>query len=109
MGWLRVTEDRFIQFVEEREAKAGDLPRFRFRIWPEDGAREKLPDPRMPFGLDLSGTAITDADLKKWTDVGLKELTQLQNLRWLDLSNTQVTAAGVQELQKAWPRCQIIR
>ena len=47
------------------------------------------------------------------TDVGLKELTTLKNLTWLYLGDplrrfkSKVTDAGVKELQKALPRCEI--
>src|SRR2546430_10214587 len=32
------------------------------------------------------------------SDVGLKELARLENLAWLDLSNTRVTGVGLKEL-----------
>jgi|GEM_PF-2408056 len=51
--------------------------------------------------IDLAGTKVTDA--------GLKELAFLTNLELLDLSNTQVTDAGIEELQKAMPKCNILR
>ena len=41
------------------------------------------------------------------TDVGLKEVTKLQNLRSLSLRDTQITDAGVAELKKALPKCEI--
>ena len=84
----------------------------------------KLPAPAAPFGLNLSGTQVTDAGLKeldglknlhtlhlggtKVTDRGLKELVGLKNLHTLDLSFTAVTDAGLAELQKALPACKII-
>ncbi len=43
----------------------------------------------------------------KVTDVGLKELVNLKNLSSLSLSLTQVTDAGVAELKKALPKCDI--
>ena len=76
-------------------------------------------------GLDLSGTKVTDEGLKelaplqnltrinlsgtKVTDAGLKALAALKNLTTLDLDGTRVTDAGVKELQKALPKCQIIK
>ncbi len=45
------------------------------------------------------GTAITDA--------ALKELTGLKELWGLSLTNTKVTEAGVEELKKALPKCEI--
>jgi hypothetical protein len=43
------------------------------------------------------------------SDAGLKELAALKNLQVLYLSNTKETAAGVQELLKSLPKCQISR
>ena len=45
----------------------------------------------------------------KVTDEGLKELTSLKYLTSLDLRLTNVTDAGVKELQKALPKCKIVR
>jgi thiol-disulfide isomerase/thioredoxin len=66
--------------------------------------------------VDLSGTRVTDAELKKLkelkglqtlyldgarvTDAGLKELKELKGLRKLDLSGTQVTDAGLRDFQE---------
>jgi hypothetical protein len=41
------------------------------------------------------------------TDAGLEHLKNLTRLKELDLYDTKVTAAGVAELQKALPKCQI--
>jgi hypothetical protein len=43
------------------------------------------------------------------TDVGLKEISQLEGLRTLYLWGAKVTDAGVTELQKALPKCKIER
>jgi hypothetical protein len=43
------------------------------------------------------------------TDAGLKGLAELKGLQWLGLVGTQVTDAGVAELQKALPGCKIRR
>jgi len=43
------------------------------------------------------------------TDASVKELATLKNLTELILSSTQVTAAGVKELQKALPNCTITK
>jgi hypothetical protein len=51
--------------------------------------------------LNLFDTSITDA--------GLENLTGLTNLQNLHLWETKVTDAGVAKLQKALPKCDIIR
>ena len=51
--------------------------------------------------LNLSGTAVTDA--------GIKELAALTKLHTLYLTDTAVTDAGIKELQKALPKCEIMR
>jgi internalin A len=43
------------------------------------------------------------------TDTSLKELKELKQLTLLNLKRTQVTDAGVAELKKALPKCQILR
>jgi hypothetical protein len=87
---------------------------FRFVELPE-GKIPKLPQVKVPFGLDLSGTKLTDEGLKElknhknlnWlelkdtevSDVGLKELKDLKNLIYLGLLHTKVTDAGLKELK----------
>jgi len=46
---------------------------------------------------------------RKITDAGLKELAPFKNLTSLYLKRTHVTFAGGKELQKALPKCRIIR
>jgi hypothetical protein len=41
------------------------------------------------------------------SDAGVKELAALTNLTDLDLRGTKVTAAGVKELRRALPECHI--
>lgn len=43
------------------------------------------------------------------TDVGLKDLAELKGLRKMDLRVTGVTDAGVADLRKALPDCEISR
>jgi hypothetical protein len=74
--------------------------------------------------LDLGYTAVTDKGLKELaplkelkelylygcqgvTDKGLKELAGLKELQRLNLGGTKVTYAGVAELKKALPDCEI--
>lgn len=51
--------------------------------------------------LDLSGSQITDG--------GLQHLSDLDGLRELTLRGTRVTDAGVKSLQKALPKCTVVR
>jgi serine/threonine protein kinase len=64
--------------------------------------------------VDLSGTAVTDSELRELaplkavqvlnlkrtavSDAGLKQIASLRNLRRLELANTQVTGTGLAEL-----------
>lgn len=41
------------------------------------------------------------------TDAGIKHLVSLTNLEWLNLRGIKASAAGVAELRKALPQCQI--
>ena len=50
--------------------------------------------------LSLVGSGLTDA--------GIKHLAGLTNLESLDLRRTKASAAGIAELQKALPGCQIV-
>ena len=73
--------------------------------------------------LNISGTRVTDAGLKEVgkltelrslslgtevTDAGLKELAGLKNLTGVIVRNRRTTAAGVDELRKALPKCEVI-
>jgi len=40
--------------------------------------------------------------------VGVRQLSQLAQLKELDLTETNVTAAGVRELQKSLPACRVL-
>ena len=71
-----------------------DLGRNRF----QGSGKKLLEDPNVAE-LYLGGTAVTDKCVP--------QLAKLKELRSLDLSDTKVTEAGVKELQKALPKCQI--
>ena len=43
------------------------------------------------------------------SDEGARQLAQLTQLKELDLTETKVTAAGLQALQKSLPGCRIVR
>jgi hypothetical protein len=94
-------------------AEAGALPAFRFHV--KEGDLAKLPDPGVPFGIDLHCWSGTDADLKTLarfkclhslnvggalllTDAGLRELTALKNLRGLYLFYAPITDAGLKHI-----------
>ena len=51
-------------------------------------------------GLNLDGSKITDA--------GLKKLTSLKKMRWIGLARSDVTDAGVKKLRKSLPDCNVL-
>lgn len=67
----------------------------------KDAGLENVKDMTHLKYLNLFDTAITDA--------GLEHLSGLTNLQNLHLWETKVTDAGVEKLQKALPKCNIIR
>jgi internalin A len=119
IGWMRIEcKEMYVAmlgltFVPRDEGQKGDIPAFRLRAW-QAGLLPKLPEPQVPYGLDLTKLPLTDrwlVDLRglknlqalnlagtQVTDAGLKELAGLKNLQWLDLSGTQITDAGLKEL-----------
>jgi internalin A len=130
IGWMRVQVPKRIPppapprrnpsvskvmfgFVPRDQGQKGDIPAFRLRAW-RAGLLPKLPEPQVPFGLDLTQLPLTDrwlVDLRglknlqaldlggsQITDAGLKELAGLKNLQWLNLWGTQITDAGLKEL-----------
>ncbi len=92
-------EDKAVAFVEKLGGKV---------------TRDEKAPGKPVVGVDLGGTAVTDAGLKELaplkslttlelsvtqvTDAGLKELAPLKNLTTLNLSETKVTDAGLKEL-----------
>jgi internalin A len=79
-------EDKAVKFVERLGGKVI-----------RDGKQPGKP----VIGVDLIGTMMTDA--------GLKELATLTNLTVLHLGGTKATDAEVKELQKALPKCKILK
>jgi hypothetical protein len=82
-----------------------------------DGVLDNVPDPGVPFGLDLFGIGQSVTDDVRLTglsrlqsliwlsghasaiqDPALKEVGRLKNLKWLDLRGTRITDAGLKEL-----------
>jgi internalin A len=134
IGWMRIrmqideqlsrAPGYTLMFVPRDKGQKGDIPAFRLRAW-QAGLLPKLPEPQVPFGLDLTRLPLTDrwlVDLRglknlqalnlaerQVTDAGLKELAGLKNLQWIDLFRTQLTDTGIPELKKALPYCEIVR
>ncbi|MEI6325503.1 MAG: hypothetical protein WCO91_08640, partial [Gemmataceae bacterium] len=73
-GWLGLDSEGNLGFQEKATGLTDEVPGFQFGVW-RDGIVAKLPAPAAPFGLNLSGTKVTDA--------GLKELAGLKNLHTL--------------------------
>ena len=61
--------------------------------------------------VQLKGLAQVNLDLQRTeiTDAGLEHLNGLKQLRFLNLTDTHVTDAGVAKLQQALPNCKIER
>jgi hypothetical protein len=64
-----------------------------------DLTAEKLAELKQVKRLSLSGSSLGDE--------GIKHLEGLKNLESIDLRQTKVTAAGIDRLQKALPKCKI--
>jgi hypothetical protein len=112
-GFLRGTGRPYISPSRDSLDKATSVPAFTFRDW-RMGMATRLPAPATPFGLDLAGATITDANLKelaglkglvyldlssaKLTDAGLKQIVGMKKLTQLNLSHTKVTDAGLKHV-----------
>jgi internalin A len=78
IGWMRIrmpideqlwrAPGYTLMFVPRDEGQKGDIPAFRLRAW-QAGLLPKLPEPQVPFGLDLTKLPLTD----RWL-VDLREL-----------------------------------
>ncbi|MDW8223592.1 MAG: hypothetical protein RMJ82_11645 [Gemmatales bacterium] len=88
VGWIgRDSRLAFTCFNTVKDPDMVDaVPAFSIGGW-RAGLLAQLPDPGIPFGLDLSWSRITDA--------GLKELAALKNLSSLYNSATPITEAGL--------------
>jgi internalin A len=94
IGWMRIKiNERYtpalLEIVPRDQGQKGDIPAFRFRAW-QAGLLPKLPEPQVPFGLDLTELPLTD----RW----LVDLRGLKNLQVLNLAGRQITGAGLKEL-----------
>lgn len=113
VGWMRLHQSGYVEFIAKNAGKPGDLPAFRFSEW-RAGVLDRLPPPAAGFGMSLLNIRVTDAGLKELaglknlqsldlvgtrvTDAGLKELAGLKSLQTLYLNNTEVTDVGLKEL-----------
>jgi internalin A len=93
IGWMRIDVRMYarciLTFVPRDEGQKGDIPAFRLRAW-QAGLLPKLPEPQVPYGLDLTKLPLTD----RW----LVDLRGLKNLQALNLAGRQITDAGLKEL-----------
>src|SRR5262249_19534637 len=121
---MRISNDLDEDSFWDAKATAGELPVFQYGTpscvplaeqppW-KAGVLVKLPDPGVPFALEMWGQPLKDAGLKELahlksmrmvnlaitlvSDAGMKELAGLKNLQSLSLSSTKVTDAGLKEL-----------
>ncbi len=96
VGWLRPMLSGFHSFVGEKEGKPGDLPAFLFRRTNRLEVRDLN---HLLVKLPIPATAFgLDLSETEVTDAGLKELAGLKSLQTLNLSYTLVTDAGLKEL-----------
>ena len=87
VGWMRLEKYGYLDFLSQEKSIAGTVPAFRF----VSGNKEvlaTLPDPRVPFGLELG----------RMTDGDLSGLAGLKNLKMLSLVGVNVTGAGLNVL-----------
>jgi internalin A len=101
VGWMRISNDLDADdYFRDDKAPTGELPAFRYGTpscvpltkqppW-KAGVLVKLPDPGVPFALEMWATPLND--------VGLKELAHLKSMRMLKLAITLVSDAGMKEL-----------
>ena len=110
-----VTENGEIHLKTEKFDSTSDKLQV-FRLTADDKLLAKLPKSEAGVGLDLHGTAVTDAGMKsvanlkglqlislsgtKIGDDGLKELFACKDLRVLDLSDTKVKSESLRQLDQ---------
>jgi internalin A len=99
IGWMRMEMEingpllrhagSTLTFVPRDKGQKGDIPAFRLRAW-QAGLLPKLPEPQVPFGLDLTKLPLTD----RW----LVDLRGLKNVQALNLAGRHITDTGLKEL-----------
>jgi len=70
-------------------------------------------EPRCPVDMadlrrEAEAQGIPGLKLRYCTDAGLAQLRGLTGLRWLNLRDTQVTDAGVEQLEKSLPHLAVV-
>ena len=113
-GWISEDQEGNVDW-QPGWAKPGDedLPAFRVSVF-TTGKLEALPQPEVPFGLELRNPDVTAAELGELTglkqlkslslestqvtDADLRGLAGLTQLQTLNLGRTEVTDAGLKEL-----------
>src|SRR5262245_27076325 len=88
VGWMRPNHWPYPEFSSDKIAPPGAVAAFRVAGWGEN-TLARLPDPGVPFGLDLLGNP---------TDLFLKQLAGLKSLQSLHLLGSNVTDVGLKEL-----------
>jgi len=123
-GWMRLQNDLAVSFSSSLDGADASraVPGFAYRAYTQSfGAFvavekwDSLPKPTGKFGLDLTGTQVTDVGLKevakfqrltmlclqlcgKITDSGFKEVAKLQQLTSVNLESSNVSDADLKEL-----------
>ena len=109
---------------EKEEMKRTLIALLALCLWLPLAAAEKKPliadaivGGAIRFSLKEPKGELTKADLekvtelflfnKKITDAGLKEVAKFKQLRFVNLEDTKVTKAGVDQLIKVLPKCRI--
>jgi RNA polymerase sigma factor (sigma-70 family) len=89
-GGFETFESAMISFTPGEQAAVNGVPGFCFIGELPEGKLPKLPPVMTPFGLAFD---------KGFSDEGLKQLKNLNNLHTLDLTLTKITDAGLKELK----------
>lgn len=91
VGWYDQTRYGATHFAVRNASNPGEIPAFRLKEWTA-GTLPKLPQPDAPFMLDLVSVS------SKVTDDTLGDIAGFKNLRALSLIGTSVTEKGIKQL-----------
>ena len=126
MGMLHTLPHAASNRRDERPATDDEIVRIElYHIPVTDGGLKELTGLKNLADLRLQGARVTDAGLKeltrlpklttlfllqmKLTDAGLREIANLKGLTTLGLYETKISNAAFAELQRALPKCKIMR